>query len=142
MLSAITAQSEILAEITALNVAETIDVQTIKVYAGEIDIVKLKVEAVNFPAVLLNFQGDTPGAEITPEPDSAIRFTLLICTASNAGLTEALTISEALKSNLLGVEFVDDDGQHLFHLVSGGEIRPVFNLKLNQVIAFPVLAQE
>ncbi len=112
----------------------------IDIYNGQIDIVKLTVEAVTLPAILINFAEDNPGGGVSPEPDSQLRYTLLICTDSKDGLTESMTLSDTLKDNLPG-EWTDSQGNRLFDVFIG-VIRPVFNLRLKQVLSLPLEVAE
>jgi hypothetical protein len=141
MLSNTTCQTQLQNILSDMVTAETLPAgMKIDVYSGQIDIIKLSVDAGKFPAILINWQGDSDLDKLNYEPDEFINFTLLICTDSAAGLTEGMGIVDTLNENLLG-EWNNDDGDFMFNLFKG-KVKPVFNLKRKQVIAYPVRLEQ
>lgn len=132
-LNMVDVQTEILAKLDELSDAATISSKKNAVYAAQIDVLKLHIDAALFPCNFVNFRGDDPGDTITPE-DEEFEFNILICTASKDGLTEAMTEADILKTELRGT-WDTDSGVFDVYI---GKIVPVFNLKLKQVLSLPL----
>lgn len=141
MLLNTTAQAQIIAMLESLADAETLPAGIkIDTYVGQIDIIKLAVDAGSFPAILVAWQYDAENEFIVENREDELEFSLLICTNSASGMGEALGILDTLKQNFFG-QWNDEDGLRLFDVFRGAA-RALFNLKLKQVITLRVRVRE
>ena len=109
-------------------------------YAGQIDLIRMVVEAGSFPAILINWQEDQGDDHIVEERDDVIIFNLLICTDSAEGQGEALSILDTLKENFYGV-WTGENNLRIFD-VHRGPARSLFNLKRKQIISQQIRFEE
>jgi len=116
-------------------------------YAGQIDIIRLNVEMGGASsAIFVNWQGDSGMNELTPTLKNEIKFSLLICTQAE-DMTEALGYLDILSGYDVDEHWyflntwINNNGIRLWD-VFREPARPVFNLKLKQVISFPIVVAE
>lgn len=132
--------TEIEAALTALVDNGTLPSCKIAPYAGQIDPIRLVVEAGTFPTIFFNWREDQADDSINEDRSDVVVVSLLVCTDSAVGQDQALQIVDIIKEHFFGV-WTGEDGLRIFD-VFRGPARSLLNGKRKQIISLEVRVEE